>query len=271
MDKSIGKVDQLWRYPVKSMAGEKIDSSKITNAGLLGDRYYAMKNIETNKILSAKNFRKYPDIFYFKSEYLNEPTKDSFEVAIIFPNKEKYLSTNNDTDKALSSFFNENIKLTKKIPDEISLKEYWPDDVKQRERDGKQVTNEFMPDGTFFDLATIHIITLSSIEKLKQLYPEGNFDLNRFRANIVIDLDSKEIGFIENDWVGKTIHIGDEVVLKITRATPRCVMTTLEHENIPKDKQVHKTIIKNNNNDLGVYAEVIKEGIIKKDDLIKIV
>jgi len=94
--------------------------------------------------------------------------------------------------------------------------------------------------------------------------------VNRFRPNILIDLDSDKIGFIENNWVGKSISIGNEVVLKIKEPCPRCVMTTLAQENLDKDTNILKTAIKYNNGNIGVYADVINSGTINNHDIIKI-
>jgi uncharacterized protein YcbX len=75
----------------------------------------------------------------------------------------------------------------------------------------------------------------------------------------------------ENEWIGKRITIGNEVVLEIKRACPRCVMTTLEQKDLPKDINILKTILRKNNGDLGVYADIVCEGTIFNNDIIKII
>ena len=97
-----------------------------------------------------------------------------------------------------------------------SYEEYWPDidGLAQREK----VTDEAMPSKTFFDIAVIHILTTSTINRLRELYPEGRFEVRRFRPNIVVESASEEKknDFIENSWVGKKITIGKDIVLKVT-------------------------------------------------------
>jgi uncharacterized protein len=89
------------------------------------------------------------------------------------------------------------------------------------------VTEWELPARTFVDLAVVHLLTTATIERLRALYPDGRFEVRRFRPNIVVATGPDQQGFVENDWIGHTVAIGDEVRLRITGACPRCVMTTL--------------------------------------------
>ncbi|MCZ6702807.1 MAG: MOSC domain-containing protein, partial [Ignavibacteria bacterium] len=132
------------------------------------------------------------------------------------------------------------------------------------------VTDENMPEGTFFDLAIIHVLTTSTIDKLRSLYPQGRFEVRRFRPNMVVNTISEEPSFIEDEWIGKTLAIGDDVLLKITDHCPRCVMTTLAQGDLPKDTGILRTAAQNNNANVGVYANIVKGGAIKCDDEVRI-
>ncbi|MCF6339719.1 MAG: MOSC domain-containing protein [Sulfurimonas sp.] len=267
---NIGSVVSLFRYPIKSMAGEKLESTIINKEGVLGDRSYALIDTTTNKIVSAKNPRKWPDIFKYYAKYINEPTESNItEVEITFPNNSTVKSTQEDINQVLSSAFNGTLKLISTIPKKVQLEECFAD-IEEINQHGN-VTEVNMANGTFFDLGIIHLLTTSTIKKCEELYADGNFHINRFRPNIVVDLDSKELGFIENEWIGKNIAIGDEVILKIKEPSPRCIMTTLEQDNLPKDINILKTILKNNNGNLGIYADVVQGGRIKNNDVIKII
>ena len=266
----IGSVTTLLRYPVKSMQGETLGSTIITQKGLLGDRSFALINTKTNKIVSAKNPRKYANIFDFSAKFLEEPSTSKIpEVQITLPNKTTVSSSHKNINETVSSALNADVKLSTTVPQKVQLEEYVADidEIKQH----NSVIDADMPDGTFFDLGTIHILTTSTINKLKELYSEGDFSINRFRPNIVVSLDINKIGFVENYWVGKKIAIGGEVVLKIKEATPRCVMTTLEQKGLTKDINILKTAIKNNNGNIGVYADVIKTGTISTNDTISFI
>lgn len=259
--KKIGKVSSLLRYPVKSMQGENLKQTIITEKGLLGDRSYALIDIKSKKIISAKNPRKWPNIFKYSSSFLEEPTLNKIpNIEIKLPDKSVLSSSQNDINEILSKNFNSDIRLSSNVPNDAKLEGLFDDSI----------LDVIMPKGTFFDIGMIHLLTTSTISKLEELYKEGNFNINRFRPNIIIQLDSKEKGFIENNWVGKKVYIGEEVILKIKQSTSRCVMTTLEQENLPKDINILKTIKKSNDGKVGIYADVINTGIIKIDDSILI-
>lgn len=92
-----------------------------------------------------------------------------------------------------------------------------------------------MPSGTFFDLAPVHLVTTATINRLRELAPQSRFEVRRFRPNLVVESPTGASGFVENDWIGRTLAIGDEVRLNITGPCPRCVMTTLAQGDLPKD------------------------------------
>lgn len=132
------------------------------------------------------------------------------------------------------------------------------------------VTDESMPSGTYFDLAVIHVLTTATIERLRELYPQGRFEVRRFRPNIVVEPAPTEKGFVENNWIGHTLAIGDEVRISITGPCPRCVMTTLPQGDLPKDPGILRTAAQHNQVNVGVYGTVLKEGTIRRGDLIRI-
>jgi len=225
----------LWRYPVKSMMGEELNSSYITERGLMGDRTYAIVDKQTGKVASAKNPRKWEKLFDFRSIFVDSPSKDLNDVPpvrITFPDGSNIFSDHkegDDIDSRLSEVFDREVTLMKASHfEEPSYEEYWPDIDGLAERE--KVTDEAMPSKTFFDIAVIHILTTSTINRLRELHPEGRFEARRFRPNIVVDSTSEEKkknDFIENSWVGKKMIIGKDIVLNITVPCTRCIMITL--------------------------------------------
>jgi hypothetical protein len=123
-----------------------------------------------------------------------------------------------------------------------------------------------MPAGTFFDLAVIHVLTTATIDRLRELYPQGRFEVRRFRPNIVVEAASGEKGFVENDWIGHTLAVGKEVRLSITGPCPRCVMTTLPQGDLPRDPGILRTAAQHNQVNVGVYAKVVRGGMIRRGD-----
>ena len=132
------------------------------------------------------------------------------------------------------------------------------------------VTEFVMPEGTFFDTALVHLLTTATIDRLRMLYPEGRFEVRRFRPNIVVETPSGEKDFVEHAWVGRTLAIGDSVRLGITRPCFRCVMTTLAQGDLPKDPGILRTAARHNKARAGVYATVLQSGKIYCGDSIRL-
>jgi uncharacterized protein len=268
---STGRVVSLWRYPVKSMLGEELNSSYVTERGLAGDRAYALFDKETGRVASAKNPRKWEKLFDFHSIFMENPkvAENIPPIRITLPDGTQIFSGQDENaDHALSEVLGREVRLMRADLEKPSYEEYWPniEGLAQREK----VTDEIMPPRTFFDIAVIHILTTSTINRLRELYPEGRFEVRRFRPNIVIDSASGEKDFIENSWIGKKIAIGDDVVLRVTGPCTRCVMITLPQGDLPRDSGILKTVARFNHVNVGVYASVLRSGTILRGDPVKL-
>jgi uncharacterized protein len=204
-----GTVVSLWRYPVKSMLGEELNSSFVTERGFVGDRAYALIDQKTGKVASAKNPRKWVKLFGFCVAFVGDPAPpqevdDNIlpPVRITFPDGTHIFSSDQDKiDHTLSSVLDREVSLMRATDlEKPSYEECWPDieGLAQREKD----TDKAMPSKTFFDIAVIHILTTSTIDCLRELYPEVRFEVRRFRPNIVVESSSsseeKKKDFIEN-------------------------------------------------------------------------
>ncbi|HEV3166716.1 MAG TPA: MOSC domain-containing protein [Isosphaeraceae bacterium] len=114
----------------------------------------------------------------------------------------------------------------------------------------------------------VHLLTTATIESLRSHAPQSRFEIRRFRPNFVLELGERANGFVENDWVGRTLSLGREVRLRILQTTPRCVMTTLSQGDLPKDPGVLRATAQHNNGDVGVYAAVVQGGRVRRADSI---
>ncbi|MGH7412443.1 MAG: MOSC domain-containing protein [Candidatus Methylomirabilis sp.] len=266
----LGSVVALWRYPVKSMMGEELNTAHITQRGLLGDRAYALVDRSNGKVVSAKNPRKWSKLFEFRAAFVEPPrsTEKIPRVRITLPNGTIATSEQGDLEQLLSDALGREVTLATTAPETPSLEEYWPDldGLAHRET----VTDESMPAGTFFDCAAIHVLTTATIDRLRKLYPQGRFEVRRFRPNIVVEPASGEKGFLENDWIGHTLALGDEVRLSITGSCPRCVMTTLPQGDLPRDPGILRTAAQHNQVNIGVYANVVRGGTIRRGDSLRL-
>lgn len=266
----VGSVVSLWRYPVKSMMGEELNATNIAEQGLLGDRAYALVDSATGKVVSAKNPRKWSKLFDFRATLVEPPSTGTQTppVQITLPDGTLVLSEGENTNQVLSNILGREVKLETAAPSEPNLEEYWPDMEGLPHRE--TVTDESIPAGTFFDLATVHLLTTATIDRLQELSTSGQFETRRFRPNIVIAPTAGEKEFVENDWIGHTLAIGEEIRLKITGPCPRCVMTTLPQGDLPKEPSILQTAVQYNQGNVGIYASVLQGGTIRRGDSVRI-
>ena len=278
---AVGSVVALWRYPVKSMMGEELNAAEVTARGLLGDRAYALIDVADGKVASAKHPRKWAKLFEFRAAFVEPPRSGEGPppVRITLPDGAMLTSERNDLDRTLSEVLSRDVTLdtpergrremveaTAPNPWRPSLEEYWPDI--EGLAHSEVVTDEAMPESTFFDLATLHLLTTATIDRLRALYPQGRFEVRRFRPNVVVE--TTEEGFAENAWVGRTLAIGDRVRLRVTGPCPRCVMTTLPQGDLPKDPGILRTAARHNGVNVGVYAEVLEGGTVLRGDPVRL-
>ena len=270
----------LWRYPVKSMMGEELNSAIITNNGVLGDRSYALLDLETDKVVSAKNPKKWPEIFSFHARYIEAPVleKETPPVWITLPDGSIIRTDQPDAEQQLSIALKRSISLRNKAAQHASLEQYWPEYEGESTEISDETISVAADEGSFFDYASLHILTTASLTQLQQLYPGGRMEVRRFRPNLVIATPPEQTGFVENDWVGKTLTI-DGVKLLVTDPCPRCVMTTLAQGDLAKDAKILRTITENTVlvpfagkalPSIGVYAKVIQPGVIRRGSTVAI-
>lgn len=280
MPASMLSLASLWRYPIKSMMGEELNSAIITDNGILGDRSYALLDLETDKIVSAKNPKKWPEIFSFHARYIEAPAleKERSPVWITLPDGRIIRTDQADAEQQLSIALKRTIGLRNKAAQHASLEQYWPEYEGESTEISDETISVAADDGSFFDYASLHILTTASLTKLQQIYPGGRFEARRFRPNLVIATPAEQIGFVENDWVGKTLTI-DGVKLLVTDPCPRCVMPTLAQGDLAKDAKILRTISENTVHvafagkalpSIGVYAQVIQPGEIRRGSMVVI-
>lgn len=288
---TVGTVAALWRYPVKSMQGEQLDSAEITAGGTVGDRAFAVVDAETGKIASAKHPRKWARLLECAASFVEPPRAGATlpPVRITLPDGSVVGSDEPGADELLSSVLGRPVTLASVAPDDRTLEEYWPeiDGLAPTEfieqtgvadgQPGETVSDIPMglaaPKGTFFDLAVLHLITTATLEHLRGLYPEGRFDARRYRPNIVVA--TVDNGFVENFWPGRNLGIGMDVKAEVSIPTMRCVMTTLAQGDLPKDLELLRTVARHNRVEIpgfgtwacaGAYAGVIAPGSVDVGD-----
>ena len=273
-----GSVVALQRYPVKSMMGETLNAVEVNEVGLLCDRAYAIVDSSDGKVASAKNPRKWPDLFHFRADFVDSPRPGSKvpPVRITLPDGTLATSDQADIGQILSRVLSRTVTFdvvnrgrqegaTISRPGSTAkAEEYWPDIEGLDHRD--TVTDFALPEGTFFDTAVVHVLTTATLDRLREEYPQGRFEARRFRPNIVVQTKIGEKGFVENAWIGKVLAIGDTVRLSVISPCPRCVMTTLPQGDLPKDVGILRAAAQHNKANVGVYASVLQGGKVSRGD-----
>jgi uncharacterized protein len=252
------------------MMGEELNATDVTEHGLLGDRAYALVDSSDGKVATAKNPKKWPRLFDFRANFI-EPARAVAKVPpvrITMPDGTTVTSDEGDLNQILSKALDREVTLGTAPHGAINAEEYWPDMEGLDHRD--RVTDFTLPEETFFDCAMVHLLTTATLDQLRELYPQGRFEVRRFRPNIVVQLASGEKRFAENVWVGHRLTIGDEVRLNITGPCGRCVMTTLAQGDLSKDPGILRTAAQHNQVNVGVYAAVVRGGTIRRGDPVRI-
>src|SRR3984893_3349278 len=175
----VGVVEELWRYPIKSMLGEQLTATEVSESGLLGDRVYALRDTSDGKIATAKNPRKWPNLFDYGAVLIGAATPGEKlpPARITLPDGTTISTEQPDAARILSAALKREVRLEKIEGAAASQKEtseeYWLDMEGLEHRD--TVTDFNLPEGTFFDTATVHILTTATLQRLHELYPEGRF------------------------------------------------------------------------------------------------
>jgi uncharacterized protein len=267
-------VTELYRYPVKSMLGESLEHCRIDERGVVGDRAYALVDVETGTVASAKVPRLWGGLFGFSARCIGEPDRAAPPlVEITFPDGSVHHSGDADIDDALSVAIGRRVRLTATPPDGAGFE---PEPVIAGTRVRNEETGEAVsrfdlaamaPQPAFFDLAVLHLLTSATLDRLREFAPGATFDVRRYRPNIVLDADGE--GFVENGWPGRAIAFDGGTIVTASIPTMRCVMTTLAQGDLPRDPDTLRTIAKHNRVEIpgmgtwacaGVYADVTSPG-----------
>jgi uncharacterized protein len=234
-----GAVSALWRYPVKSMLGESLSAVDVNSRGFYGDRGIAVVD-DDGKFGSGKNtrrFRRMDGLLDFQARLRHTHGEEQTAV-VTLPSGDTHASDDPQVASAVSARVGRPVQL----------------------RPEEQVSH--------FDSGPIHVISVGATRWLQRFGPGFVIDPRRFRPNIVVELDGP--GPAEDDWVGRTIAIGDQVRLAITQRTERCVMVNLAHGELPAEQAVLATVADANALCAGVYAEVTRPGAVRVGDAIRV-
>ena len=280
----VGQVSQVWRHPVKSMRGDRVRSSAVTERwGLPGDRGWAIRDEAAGEIRSAK---KMADLLQFHARYLEEPHGDSTPpIEITFPDGSVRRSDDEEVHDALSAALGREVRLWPRRPaeDREHYRRLPVEDADLRTQLGLGPHDPFpdfagMPDevldelgpyitprGTYFDAMPLSVLTTTAMRSLETALPGSRVDPRRFRKNIIVETDSGESGHPEFGWVGGRVRIGEVPCAVVTRVS-RCRMVTLPQAELPHDRDILRALARENGTKFGVYLQSEGPGEIHEGD-----
>lgn len=280
--KKIGTIKEIWRYPVKGMSGEQVESCLLDSSGLLGDHLFAVRDAAREEIQSCK-FR--PELLQCIARYTNaNDVMSDTRFSVSFPDGATLYSdsvTLNDKISMLLQYQStmESLRPSSDLDFYKRFKQNdhtWFEELKAtfgRESDeplpdfpDSQEFKDYVTQlGSFFLVSRFHMITTASINYLKGFVPEADWDMRRFRPNILIETPEGEIGLVEQDWIGKKVIIGGATI-HCTEPAPRCGAVTRTQQGLEKDNSMLRSIIKQADQNLGIYGDISGETQVQVGD-----
>ena len=270
------QISQLWTYPVKSMVGVSVESVELSSLGIVGDRHWAIRDLERGGIRGAK---KIGELMQFTAH-----RKDN-DVIITFPGGTQVSSADEDVNFMLSGVLGRNV-LLESLPADNNLEHFrrGPSDSDDPltelrgifGREAEEPLPDFTafppevaefesPPGTHHDCWPLLVMTTSALQALTEAVPESQIDVLRFRPSIVVETNSGE-GHVEFSWKGKTASLGSAVI-EFLDPCPRCIMITRKvNDELPEDRAILRHVVRDLNQAVGVYARILTPGRVALGD-----
>lgn len=283
-----GTIQQLWRYPVKSMGGERIDSAVVGTNGIKGDRTWAVRDTRAGEITGAK---KIPALLGCTARTAGPADERGvFAVEITLPGGRSVASGDvNAADAALSDLCERPVTLEWLRPaSDLDFFRHGPRDSDAPRRTIQEIMGmepgdpfpdfsglpreiaEFAtPPGTFFDAYALHIVTTASLAEAARLNGESVFDVRRFRPNVVVETPIGLTGFCEFEWTGKRLEAG-EVGIGVHAAAVRCSMVMAAQPGLERDRLALRTLVEHTRQNFGIYCTVATPGTMRVGDTVTV-
>ncbi|SCL28025.1 hypothetical protein GA0074692_2457 [Micromonospora pallida] len=267
-------LEGIRRYPVKSMLGERLTHAEVTPAGLEGDRRLALLDLTTGRVVSAKDPRRWRAMLTLRATGAVPGP-----VRISGPDGR---DLGDDVDAVLSGILGAPVSLIATVPPGAALDRARPDEVLAAGVTAPVTVDETPLGGgtTFVDFAPLHLVTTATLDRIAEAAGPGRpVDATRYRPNLVLRTAGLP-GFVENDWVGRELRIGREVVLRVVAPTPRCAVPTLAHGDLPAEPDALRVPARLNRVApvpqlgplpcVGAYAQVVRPGPVGVGDPVRL-
>jgi MOSC domain-containing protein len=256
----VGKIESLWRYPVKSMRGEELQEAFAGYPGVYGDRVFAFKSSASPTGFPYFTAREQRRLLQYRPRFR-------------FPDKAARPVNLSEADKIgagpLSADISE-LMVDIETPEgkTIAIDDPALTELLCSEIDNKHQLTLMRSHRAMTDCRPMSLFSLQSAQQLSA-ETETPIDKRRFRANVYLDLASGD-GFGENELVGRSLRIGPKVIVTILERDARCAMITLDPETSERTPAVLKKVAQAHEGTAGVYAAVVVEGMLHKDDPVEL-
>ncbi len=225
----------LRRHPVKSMLGEEVDAVLVEPRGVRGDREWAVYTHD-GKIGSGKDsrrFRRVDGLLHLRA------TLDGDVPRVHLPSGPALDVTAAGAEEALGRHLGRPVRLR---------------------REGEVPHHDDSP---------LHLVTTTALCTLGAELGRP-VEVARFRPNLVVDTAAAVGAYPEDDWLGRRLAVGAEVVLEVTEPMPRCVMVTAEQADLPRAGDVLTTLGRVHDVDFGVQLTVVRGGTVRRGDPVRL-
>jgi len=256
----VGKIDSLWRYPVKSMRGEELDEAFASFSGIYGDRLFAFESSASPKGFPYLTAREQQRLLQYHPHFRN-PDKAARPINLTEAESMGANPVWADPSELMVDV---------ETPDGRTLAVDDPAliDMIRADIDQKHQLTLMRSERAMTDCRPVSIFSLQSARQLGE--ETGTpIDKRRFRANVYVDLTSAQ-GFAENEFVGKSLRIGPKVVVTVLERDARCVMITLDPDTGEKSPEILKKVAQAHDGMAGVYGAVIVEGRLHMGDSVEV-
>ncbi|MCD7109289.1 MOSC domain-containing protein [Rhizobium sp. DKSPLA3] len=248
--KSVGRIAELWRYPVSSLGGEMMDHLDVAAAGtgedgatghagggVAGNRAFLLFDPDTREPAAPESRERWR-----KALHLVARLRADGMAEIGFPEGTWLAADAADVEERLSQHFGFPVGLAETRGTGRS----WPVIAPR------------------YAASPLHLLTTASMTAIHASDPALVLDARRFRPDMLVDTEAAS-GFLENDWVGRKIVIGT-LEITVTEGTKRCGMTLAAQPGLPEQPEVLRSILRGNRRNLGVYAEIVTPGRVSLGD-----
>jgi uncharacterized protein YcbX len=246
---------ELWRHPVKSFQGERLDVSAIDADGLRGDRLWGVLDTVSGKLLTG---RREPSLLLASARLDGDRGPH-----VTLPDGTELVGTGPEVDRALSEWLGQDVSLIAAADVPPSEAEFFADATD----DESELLTWTMPSGRFVDALPLLLLTTSSLRTGAGLHPAGVWDVRRFRPNVLIEAEGD--GWLEDAWCGQRVRIGEAEVAPFLPCA-RCTMVTRPQPGLGRDLDVFRTLARDHGATFGVWAGVVTQGTIRTGDEVEV-